>query len=407
MQSRIYKRKIVEQILPFLDTDNILVLHGARQVGKSSILKYLQSELTSKNKPNHYLDLEDSRNLDLLNGGVDTFLQYLGEIGFNLNQIQESNQRLFVFIDEIQYLQNPSSFLKLIVDHHKYIQLIVSGSSSFAIKSKFKDSLVGRTIEFVIYNLSFEEYLEFKGFKYDLENLKTSKSIDEVVQKYYDYIYYGGYPKVVLTDDIKIKERILLQIVDTYVRRDIMEFTRIGEISKFNNLIKLLAEQSGQLLNVSKLASLCSLSRQTVENYLFLLENTYIIKLLSPFSSSRGVEISKASKIYFYDTGLMQAIRYKSLSKNVLGNSFETSIFAELVKKYDIAEINFWRTKSENEVDFILNNKEVLPLEVKLNFKQFRLGSMQEFLKKYTLQNYRVVGLEGGEIVNGIYPWQI
>ena len=402
------KRKIIDQILKYIDSDDILVLHGARQVGKSSILKYIQAELNQQNKLNLYIDLEDSRNLDILNGGVETFLTYLVDLGFGLGEDEQKSGKIYVFIDEIQYLDNPSSFLKLLADHHKNLKLIVSGSSSFAIKTKFKDSLVGRTLEFTVYNLSFEEFLTFKSVKQDLSNIKTSKIIQEISKLYYEYVYFGGYPKIVLANDLETKERYLQQIIDTYIRRDIANMSAVGNISKFNNLLKILANQSGQLLNITSVANICGLSRQTLENYLFLLENTYVIKLLTPFSQSRNVEISKAPKIFFYDTGLMHMLQFKALNKSIMGNNFETSVFVELAKKFGVENLNFWRTKSGNEIDFILNLKSgILPIEVKHNFSQFRLGSMQEFLKKYQIENYLVVGLEGEKSKKQIYPWEI
>jgi predicted AAA+ superfamily ATPase len=221
-------------------------------------------------------------------------------------------------------------------------------------------------------------------------------------------MYFGGYPKVVLEPKVIVKEKMLLQIVDTYLRKDILDLGKIASIDKFNKLLKLLAEQSGQQLNISKLASNLGLARATVENYLFLLENTYIIKLLTPFSQSRGVEISKAPKVFFYDTGLNQILRLKTLTKNLVGNTLETAIFGELVKKYGVENLNYWRTKSGNEVDFVLSqNGKIVPTEVKLNFNQFRLGSMKEFLQKYNLESYQVVALEGVKTQNCKYPWEI
>ena len=113
--------------------------------------------------------------------------------------------RRFIFIDEIQYLENPSSFLKLTADHHKDVKLIVSGSSSFAIKDKFKDSLVGRTVNFEIFNLSFKEFLLFKQYAYEEGKVCTKKKTDELKALFKEYILYGGYPKIVLTPEIDKK----------------------------------------------------------------------------------------------------------------------------------------------------------------------------------------------------------
>ncbi|MCD6311746.1 MAG: AAA family ATPase, partial [Elusimicrobia bacterium] len=144
MVEKIYKREVVQEIKKYLDSDEIIVLHGARQVGKTSILYYIEDYLKRNGKATHFIDLEDSRYVKILDSGVKEFVNYLreeGVTGDSGNISRGGKDKTFVFIDEIQYLENPSSFLKLVVDHNKNIKLIVSGSSSFNIKKKFKDSL--------------------------------------------------------------------------------------------------------------------------------------------------------------------------------------------------------------------------------------------------------------------------
>jgi predicted AAA+ superfamily ATPase len=152
------------------------------------------------------------------------------------------------------------------------------------------------------------------------------------------------------------------------------------------------------------------LARQTIEEYLFILENTYIIKLLPSFSQSSKVEINKAPKIFFYDTGLLQMLWLSSFSNtSSIGNIFETSIFSELVKKYGIDNIRFWRNKNQNEIDFILKDKRnILPIEVKKSFHNFRKSSIKGFLEKYNIEKFKVVSIEGKkENSFDFYPWEI
>src|SRR3989338_4888060 len=306
MKETIYKRMVVDEIVSFLDTDNIIVLHGSRQVGKTHILYYLADLLKKQKKQTSFIDLEDVRFVELLDRGVDSFIKYL--IGEGISTSKKS----YVFIDEIQYLVNPSPLLKLISDHHKYIQLILSGSSSFHIKKKFTDTLVGRTVDFEIYPLSFSEFLDFKEIKIDL---KTKSAFHETALKelYKEYILYGGYPKIVLEKRIASKEKYLGQIVNTYLKRDIHDLAEIKQVQKFNSMLKILAERSGNLLNIAEISQTCGLARETVENYLFILENTYIIKLLPVFSHSSRIEVVKTPKIFFYDTGLLQTVWLRNL----------------------------------------------------------------------------------------------
>lgn len=404
MDKKIYKRKITDEILKYLKTEDIIVLHGARQVGKTSILYWLKEYLEKNDKLTHFIDLEDSRMTKILDLGVDEFIVHLKEEG-----VWSDKVKVYVFIDEIQYLNNPSEFLKLVADHHKNIKLIISGSSSFEIKSKFKDSLVGRTVNFEIFTLSFEEFLVFKNYYFDKSKKNTTKKINELKSLFEHYILYGGYPKIVLTEEVDLKEKYLQQIIDTYVRKDIRDLAEIKEIDKFNKLIEALAAQSGQLLNSAELSNTCNLSKETVGKYLFILENTYIIKLVRPFYENICKELFKTPKIFFYDSGLMQMLWLKNLPKEIIGSVFEINIYGELVRKYGKENILYWRTKDKKEIDFIVKDKnKIIPIEVKLNFGSFRFGPMKYFIEKYRSKKYRVIGLRGDKKQKqSYYPWEI
>lgn len=401
----ILKRTVIDDINKYIYSDDIIVLHGARQVGKTSILYYLINQLTEQGHTTHFIDLEDSRFVRILDSGVKEFMRHLQEEGI----MPAAQKKVFVFIDEIQYLENPSSFLKLVADHHKNIKLIISGSSSFAIKTKFKDSLVGRTVNFEIFNLSFKEFLSFRNYTFEEGKVYTQKKIDELRAMFKEYILYGGYPKIVLTSEVERKEKYLQQIIDTYVKKDIRDLADVKDIDKFNKLLEALASQSGQQLNVAELSNTTRIAKQTAEKYLFIMENTYIVRLVRPFSQNIRSELFKLPKIYFYDTGLMQMLWLKGLQKEIIGNVYETGIFAELIKKYTKDAVFYWRTKDRKEIDFILRIKnKILPIEAKLNFEQFNDSAIRYFNKHYGINNYRVVALNG-EPKNRfyVYPWDL
>jgi predicted AAA+ superfamily ATPase len=411
MEATLFKRQVIDELYKYLFTNDIIVIHGARQVGKTSILMFLRQHLQQNNEITHYIDLEDSRYVTILNDGVERFLIYLREEGFHIEQHKDSGRKIFIMIDEIQYLTDPSPFLKLVTDHYPAIKLIVSGSSSFAIKSKFTDSLVGRTVNFEIYPLSFQEFLIFKGIKYLPGIPLTDKKINEIRQLYEEFALYGGYPKIVLTSDISMKEKYLQQIADTYIRKDIRDLAQIKDIQKFNRLVELMASQSGNLLNITEVSNTCTLSKQTVEHYLFLLEQTYIIRLVRPFSRNPRTELFRTPKVFFIDTGLMQILWLKRLQQQILGSVFETSIFSELIKNHNPDQVKFWRTTDKKEIDFILNLPEgVLPIEVKLNFPHTLPSVLRNFWKtgKSTDIDYRLVSLYGSPNTKGmIFPWQL
>lgn len=400
----IYKRSVADEIARYFGTDDIIVLHGARQVGKTSLLYYFLNQLKENGEGTYYIDLEDSRFVRILDGGVAGLLKLLDEEGVRPAGLRK---KVFVFIDEIQYLSDPSSFLKLAADHHKDIKLIVSGSSSFAIKTKFKDSLAGRTVDFDIFPLSFREFLVFNQYSFEEGKVYTDKKIGEMKALFRQYILYGGYPKIALTPEIDMKEKYLQQIIDTYVKKDIRDLANVKDIDKFNKLLEALASQSGQLLNITELSNTTRIAKQTIEKYLFIMENTYILKLVRPFSRNIRSELFKLPKVYFYDTGLMQMLWLKGLPKDIIGNVFETGVFSELVKKYEKDSVYYWRTKDKKEIDFVLRRKnEVLPMEVKLNFEQFNPSAIKYFTEKYGLKAYSVIGLNGrpkDELHR--YPW--
>lgn len=411
MPSKIYKRTIFNEIVKYFLTDDIIVLHGARQVGKTHLLYFIDNYLKTQNYKTYYIDLEDSRFAAILDKGVNEFFRLLAEEGLDVALFGDA-VKLYVLIDEIQYLKDPSSFLKLIADHHKNIKLIVSGSSSFAIKSKFKNSLAGRTVNFEIFPLSFFEFLEFRQYKISQETLKerlTVKKFDEIKALYKDYILYGGYPKIVLAGNLEVKEKYLQQIIDTYIKKDIRDLANIKEVDKFNKLVEVLASQSGQMLEVNELANTCKLAKQTVENYLFILENTYIIKLLKPYHKNIRSELFKTPKIFFYDSGLMQMLWLKKLQKEIIGHVFETSVFSDLVKKYGKDNLFYWRTADKKEIDFIINiENRILPIEAKINFENFSKTSMAYFCSKYKIDNYIVTAIEGErKDKNFYYPWSL
>jgi predicted AAA+ superfamily ATPase len=411
---KIYKRTVTEAIGRILSTDDIIVIHGARQVGKTSILMLLQDQLQASNEQTYYFDLEDSRFVSLLDKGVDEFVTYLAEQGFDLPALRAAGRKLYVMIDEIQYLANPSSFLKLLADHHRYLKIIVSGSSSFEIKSKFKDSLVGRTVNFEIYPLSFQEFLTFNEISFVPADHFTEKKTAELRRLYMEFALYGGYPKIVLTQGSDIKEKYLQQIIDTYVRKDIRDLAEIKDVNKFNRLLETLASQSGNLLNVSELSVTAGLARETIERYLLILEQTYILRLVRPFSRNLRAELFKTPKVFFFDTGLMQMLWLKRLQKEILGPVFETSIFAELVKRHGPEQVFYWRTQDKKEIDFVVKFPDkVFPVEAKLHFPRTIPGVLHTFDAAYRADSsespsYRLVGITGEPSEEQmIFPWQL
>ncbi len=393
MKEKIYSRKIVGDIIKYLDSKEIILIYGARQVGKTFLLKYLIENYIPKNV--FYLDLELSNLLELCNKGAENIFKYLVEKG------AEKEKKIFLIIDEIQYMDDPTKFLKIMHDHYPNVKLLVSGSSTFEIKKKFKESLAGRTVNFELYPLSFEEFLMFKGKNYKLSKENTVATNSELIDLAEEYIRFGGYPKIVLENSEEKKQVYLSQIINTYVRKDIRDIGNIRNISTFNKLLEVLASQSGKLLNVLEISNTLKISRETVLEYLDLLENTFIIKRITPFYKNLRSELSKNPKIFFLDTGMMHLLWLKEFPRVVLGDAFETFVFLELMKSNK--EINFWRTTNKQEIDFIIKNKELHAVEVKYNFQNMNNSSLRFFSEKYKCKT-TTIGLKGEK--RGKYIWE-
>lgn len=408
-------RKILSSLERFLGRREIVVIHGARQTGKTTLLKIISDKLIKDKKvPERnilYFDLEDFDLLEMFDKGHQEIIAYV-----EARMGRANKGKVYLLIDEIQYLSHPSSLLKILHDHYEWLQLIVSGSSSFQIKSKFKDSLVGRTVDFKLFPLDFEEFILFKGADYDLYDNKTFKSDianKELLALFKEYLIYGGYPRVVIEDSIDVKTTYLKQVIDTYIKKDIRDLGRIRDINRFNKLLRVLADKTGALLNVLELASTVGIARKTIEDYLFIMENTYTINLVAPFFTNLRSEISKMPKIFFEDTGVVNILKYGFFIKKMDGQLFENSIYCLIRSILGREFVKYWRTKQKLEIDFVMDlpSKKV-PLEAKLSYPQKSLVSLVSYLNKHKEKQGWVVTLEKPLLLSKdkrikyLYPWE-
>jgi len=404
------ERDLLRQIRTYLNDSEMIVIHGARQVGKTSLARLIMEELAASVPENSlfWLDLDDPVYLDLCNRGIEEVLRYARGRGF------ETGGRFYIFVDEIQYLAEPSAFLKLAYDRYQgKVKLIVTGSSSFAVKSKFKDSLAGRILDFELFPLNFEEFLRFKGLSYDLSAVDVPEAVHgELSLHFRDYMRKGGYPAIVLEPVEEKQEKKLTQIIQTYIRTDIRDLGKIRNLQKFNHLLAILASQTGRLVNISELSSTVGLARQTVEEYLFILENTYVIKMLYPFFQNLRSELTKLPKVFFEDTGVARLLENRTFAGNITGAAFENAVFSEIRKRSGVEILHFWRTNKQHEVDFIIAGDEIVPMEVKLSYRKRDLTSLKYFVDKYKIAVAWVCTLEKIHPLpypwlRQIYPWEI
>ncbi|MCK4359438.1 MAG: ATP-binding protein [Candidatus Cloacimonetes bacterium] len=389
------KRNLYYECLNHLQNDEVTIITGARQVGKTTILKQIENYLTEKGLPCFYINLEDPDFLQLLNDHPRNI--------FNLFSLPK-NQKIYFLVDEIQYLNNSSNFLKYLYDEFsKRIKLIVSGSSAFYMDTKFKDSLAGRKKIFILYTLSIDEFLLFNN-KPDLARLITeipyqSLTIENIpvteqreISYYIErYLIYGGYPRVVLASTDKEKEELLNELLYSYIKKDIME-SGIKNQQKALELLKILSDQISSLLNTNTLSKLLRVSTTAIDNYIHTLKKSFHIAAVSPYFTNIRKEIKKMPKMYFLDLGLRNAlIRNFNLInyRQDIGKLYENFIFRQFLDRLPLEQIHFWRTQQQNEVDFVLNEKYVY--EVKYNLANFVLSKYKKFISLYPGKMFNVV----------------
>ena len=296
------------------------------------------------------------------------------------------SKKVMICIDEIQLLPNIPSVIKYLYDHYN-IKFIVTGSISYYIKNKFQESMAGRKKIFEIYPLDFGEYLTFKNIKYksisNLDDLESSTNSSNLLQfEYENYCTYGEFPEVVLTEDIASRKDVLQDILSSYINIDLIQITDIKKIHELRNIIKLLASRIGLKLDISKIANTVNLSRQTVKNYIYLLENTYFIKTIPFYSLNADREIVKALKVYFLDNGI--ATQFAELSS---GSKFENAIFNQL---HHFGELSYYQLKTGQEIDFIIDKK--IAFEVKETAHPIDYKKMMNLAKNVNITKGFVLG---------------
>jgi len=376
-----FTRKIYPVLENHLSKKQVTVITGLRRVGKSTALKYLYEKAETNNKI--YLDLEriENQNIFLQNSYKD-IERSLELLGFDFSQPG------IIGLDEIQMAKNSSSVIKALYDEYG-VKFIVTGSSSFYLKNHFSESLAGRKRIFEMYPLDFEEFLQFKEVNtksIQKEKFKTflPTYYDLYKLKYEEFIRFGGFPEVVLADDADDKTAYLKDILNSHIELDVKLLGDVSSSDVLYKLILLLANRVGSKMDYSKIANLLGINRLKVKEYILLLEYTYLIKTIKPFTKGIDKEITKQPKIFFADTGLLQICGQTST-----GAIFENVIAHQLSI---IGELNYYEKSSGTEIDFILDKK--IAIEVKETLGGFDSKSLQKRSKPLELEQNILIGRE-------------
>ena len=417
-------RVLLPRVCSWLDREEIIVVRGPRRAGKTYLLYQVIEWLLRRGvRPSdlRYFSLDDE---DLRVWISEAPKRFIGSLFAGATP----DRKRYVFLDEFQKARNAPELIKLLHDAPTSIQFVLSGSSSLQVSEQVSESLLGRTISFLLYPLSFGEVLSPalaqhalvpEGALHDLQEglrgflLEPNGERFDALKEMYNaalpllgdvdaqlglYLLRGGYPRL-RTEEAESAFMLLREIRDSIIEKDILRDVRIAQIDAYRRTMGALAYVIGSLLNVSNLANDVAVSVPTLQRFLNILQQTYIIDLLPVYSTNRISSLKKARKVYFNDTGFRNlvagTIDADLLSKEK-GPIAENFVFVQLKKWVGYAlngfpELYFWRSRDKNEIDFIFQFRHnLLPIEVKWKGKAHR--GMITFLEK--------MGLPAGIVVS-------
>lgn len=369
----IINRQIENSIKSCLNKKKVIVIHGARQTGKTTLLKLLWG-----NNPDVFWINGDDPDINKIfkNLTADSLKALIGK-------------KNILIIDEAQRIENIGLKLKIIYDQIPELKIIVTGSSSIFLANKINEPLTGRKIEFMLFPFSFSELADYNGIISEKRLL-------------YHRLIYGYYPEVV--NNLGDEKLILKNLIDSYLFKDVFLLEGILRRDKLIYLLQAIALQIGHQVSYNELANLCGLDVKTVEKYISLLEQTYIIFRLPSFSKNLRNELKFSRKIYFFDNGIRNAIlnNFTSIElRSDAGSLWENFIVSEKIKqahyKQTFANFYFWRTKTQQEIDLIEQiDDKLYAYEIKWkNHKKIKL--YKSFAEAYPDSEFNVITPENFE----------
>jgi uncharacterized protein len=363
-----YSRIITNNIQEWLGSREIIILNGARQVGKTTLIKSL---------------LEGRDDAIIINCELPNVASILESYDLEAVKALFSGKHI-IALDEAQTVGNIGKLLKLIYDEMPKYKLIVTGSSSFELLNQLGEPLTGRNVKYTLFPLSIEE-------------IRDKTDWVQVINQLNSFLIFGTYPGLIDLD-ISKKQKKLLELASDYLFKDILTFEQLKSPTLIRQLLKALALQVSSEVSVNELSNLLGVSRPAIETYLDILEKNYIIFRLESFSGNLRNEIKKSRKYYFYDNGIMNAV---TGNLNIIQNRSDAGALWENFciserKKFNeyhqrLANMYFWRTFDKAEIDLVEEQSGVLtPFEFKWNErKTSRLPA--SFAKAYEVNEFMVI----------------
>ena len=370
-----YKRPLFYELTKYLDERQIIVIYGLRRTGKTTIIYQLIDYLLKNNikKYNILYFSFDYSNIELRDI-IEDYEKYILK-----KPIKMENSKVYIFLDEIQKLHDWENKIKIYYDTYKNIKFIISGSASINVGKKSNESLAGRMYDFILKTLTFKEYLTLRNINYDINNIKIYAST--LGDLFNDYLSKGGFPEIVYEEDAGKIKRYISSIVERISLIDIPEEFHIKNIELLKNILNIVRDQPGFILNYDSLSKDFKVSKETLINYFYYLEYSLIIRLVLNYRESFTSASRKMKKVYFYNSSFLYNY------KNILDNSY----YGKLIENFVMQELDaryYFRDKSY-EIDFILKNDKIIPVEVKYR-NRVNTKNFVKVLKKLNL-NYGVI----------------
>jgi len=385
MNQQYIKRDLEDVLRKYLNSPEIIIVIGPRQSGKSTLLNRIFSTLPSARQ----ISFEDIDLLTLFENDVKGFYQ-LHVKGYR-----------YVFIDEVQYARAFGKNMKYLYDTTQgEVKFFVTGSSITDFYVSGLPYLVGRAFTFHLYPFSFREFLRSKNER--LIAMVNRAALQPEIQKLLnEFIIYGGYPRVVLSNDPEEKKTVLKNLYNLLIQREITSLEKLLDQQKVVNFVRLLAVHAGNMINYTTLAKEGAVNINEVKRLLSLFSRTFVTQELPPFFRNKKLEIIKNPKIYFIDNGLRNAILNNfSEVRPDSGVLHESFVFQELLKQ-DV-KLRYWRTKMKAEVDFVVESDgQVIPVEVKMRDATIT-RSFRSFIERYHPEVGLIFNLaeQGESIIN-------